>query len=60
MNGYVFVHSDRPVPAERELVLRNDSVGILLNPIMAAAWRNSGECWRTISSRIVSIHIQLL
>ena len=26
---------------------------------MAAAWRNSGECWRAISSRIVSICIQL-
>ena len=58
MNGYVFVHSGRPVPADGEPVQTNDGVGILLNSIMAAAWRNSGECWRAISCRIVSIHIQ--
>ena len=37
----------------------NAGVGILLNPTMAAAWRDSGECWRAVSSRIVSVRIQL-
>jgi len=31
----------------------------LLNPTMAATWRNAGEFWRAISSRIISIRIQL-
>ena len=59
MDGFVLVHSGRPVPADGEPVRRNEGVGILLNPTMATAWRNSGECWRTIISRIVSVRIQI-
>ena len=46
-------------PFLHEPVQRYEGVGKLLDPVMATAWRNSGECWRTISSRIVSIHMQL-
>jgi len=41
VDGYVLVHSGRPVPANGEPVQRNKGVGILLNSTMAAAWRNS-------------------
>ena len=58
VDGFVLVHSGRPVPADGEPVQRNEGVGILLNSTMATAWRNSGECWRAISSRIVSVCIQ--
>ena len=57
--GIVLVHCGRPIPADGEPVQRNAGVGILLNSTMAAAWRDSGECWRAVSSRIVSVHMQL-
>ena len=57
--GFVLVHFGRPIPAGGEPVRRNAGVGILLNPTMAAAWRDSGEWWRAVSSRIVSVCIQL-
>ena len=46
VDGFVLVHTGRPIPADGEPVQRNGGVGILLNPIMAAcaAWRDSGEC----------------
>ena len=59
MDGFVLVRSGRPIPADGEPVQRNAGVGILLNPTVAAAWRDSGEWWRAISSRIVSVRIQL-
>ena len=59
VNGFVLVHSGKPYPADGEPVWRNAGVGILLNPTMAVAWRDSGECWRTVSYRIVSVRIQL-
>ena len=57
--GFVLVHSGMPISADGEPVQRNADVGILLNPAMAAAWRDSGECWRAVNSRIVSVRIQL-
>ena len=51
--------ADPCMPADGEPVQRNKGVVIVLNSTMVAAWRNSGECWRAISSRIFSIHIQL-
>ena len=59
VDGFVLVHSGRSIPADGEPVQRNAGVGILLNPAMVAAWRDSGECWRVVSSRIVGVHIQL-
>ena len=59
VDGFVLVHSGRPIPADGEPVQRNAGVGILLNPTMATAWRDSGERWRAVSSRIVSVCIQL-
>ena len=59
VDGFVLVHFGRPIPADGEHVQRNAGVGILLNPTIAAAWRDSGECWRAVSSRIVSVRIQL-
>ena len=59
VDGFVLVYSGRPMPADGEPVWRNEGVSILLNLVMAAAWRNSGEYWRAIRSRIVGICIQL-
>ena len=42
---FVFLHSGRPLPANGEEAARNESVGILLDPKGAAAWREAGEAW---------------
>ena len=36
------VHSGRPLPSGDGPVLRNEEVGIVMNPVVAAAWRDSG------------------
>ena len=59
VDGFILVHSSKPIPADGEPVQRNAGVSILLNPTMAAAWRSSAERWRAVSFRIVSICIQL-
>ena len=51
-NG-LFLHSGRAVPAEGEPARRNEGVGIWLDADMADAWRDGGEQWRAVSSRIV-------
>ena len=38
VDGFVMVHSGRPVPGESDLVIRNEGVGIIMSPSVAAAW----------------------
>jgi len=45
VDGFVMVHSGKPLPSEDDSGLRN--------PVVAAALRDSGECWKAVSSRIV-------
>ena len=59
VDGFVMVHSGRPLPIGNDSVLRNEAVGIVMNPVVAAAWRDSGECWKAISSRIVYAPMKL-
>jgi len=59
IDGFVMVHSGRPLPTEDDPVLRNEGVGIVMNPVVAAAWRSSGECWKAISSRIMYARVKL-
>ena len=48
------------MPGESDLVIRNERVGIIMSPsVAAAAWRKSGENWRAISSRIVCATMKL-
>ncbi len=43
VDGYLILHSGRPVPAAGERVERNEGVGLVLDPIMAESWRECGE-----------------
>ena len=47
------------MPGESDLIIRNEGVGIIMSPNVAAAWRKSGENWRAISSRIVCATMRL-
>ena len=59
VDGCVVVHSGRPVPAADGAVLHREGVGIVLNPVMTMAWRNAGEVWNAVSSRIVTVRLLL-
>ena len=53
------VHSGRPLPTGNDPALRNEGVGIVMSSAEATAWRNSGECWGAVSSRIVYAWLKL-
>jgi len=48
VDGFAMVHSGRPLPTDA--ALRNEGVGIAINSVVAAAWRDPGECWKAVSS----------
>ena len=43
VDGFIMVHLGQPVPKDKDLVVRNEVVGNIMSPNVAAAWRNSGE-----------------
>ena len=59
VDGFVMVYSGRPLPGVDDPVMRNEVIGIVTSPAIAAAWRSSGECWRALSSRIMYARIKL-
>ena len=58
VEGFMILHSGRPIPESTPMV-RNEVVGIVLDPIMATSWRESGEVWEAVNSRIVSARRKL-
>ena len=57
--GFTFFHSGRPLPVSGADAVRNEGVvGILLDPQATAAWRNAGEVWEAVSSRIVTARLK--
>ena len=51
-DGYTFLHSGRSVPEHGDVAARSEGVGILLDEQATAAWRQSGEVWKAVSSKI--------
>ena len=58
-DGFLILHSGRPVPGSDERVERNEGVGIVLDPSMVSCWKDGGEVWNPVSSRIVSAQLKL-
>ena len=50
---YTFLHSGRPLPGDQERASRNEGVGIALDEKATVAWKNAGEVWEAVSSRII-------
>ena len=50
---YILLHSGRPLPDASTSAARNESVGIALDKMATEAWKNAGEKWEAVSSRIV-------
>ena len=59
VEGYTILYSGRPVPSESPLI-RYEGVGIVLDPVLTAAWREAGESWNTASPRVVSARLKIL
>ena len=59
VDGFLILHSGRPVPGTGEKVERNEGVGIVMDPSMVSCWKNGGEVWNPVSSRIVSARLKL-
>ena len=58
-DGYTLLHSGRPLPEENDPQVRNESVGILLNQDATRAWKDAGESWEAISSRLVMARLKV-
>ena len=59
IEGYTILHSGRPVPGDGDIIERNEGVGIVLDPLLADAWRRAGEVWKGVSSRIIMARVKL-
>ena len=55
---YTFLHSGRPLPSGQEKAARNEGVGIALDKKATAAWKNAGEVWEAVSSRVVMARLK--
>ena len=60
-DGYTLLHSGRPLPNEDDPHSRNEGVGIILDKQATDAWKDAGETWEAISSKIVTarLHCQV-
>ena len=59
VEDHVILHSGRQLPQEGEPVKRGEGVGIVMGPEATKAWRDGGEQWEAVSSRIVSARLRL-
>ena len=57
--GYLFITSGRPLPSDGEPAVRNEGVGIVLDEEATAAWKEAGESWEAVSSRIITMRMKL-
>ena len=57
--GYTFLHSGCPLPIASDRGLRNEGVKIALDAKATAAWKDAGESWEAVSSRIVTARLLL-
>ena len=58
VEGFALLHSGRPLPVNGEVPVRNEGVGITLDPQATAAWRNAGEVWKAVNSRLVTARMK--
>ena len=52
-DGYTFLHSGCPLPGVDEGATRNEGVGIALDEKATVVWKNAGEVWKAVRSRLV-------
>ena len=58
VDGYTILHSGRPVPDESPM-RRSEGVGVVMDPKMTTAWKEAGEVWKAVSSRIICARLKM-
>ena len=58
--GYTLLHSGRTLPDETDPQVRNEGVSILLDRHATKAWKNAGETWEAVSSRVVTARLKIV
>ena len=58
-DDYTFLHSGRPLPNNGESAMRNEGVGIALNKEATKAWKEAGEVWDAVNSRIITARLRI-
>ena len=58
--GYTFLHSGHVLLVGEGPAGRNEGVGIALDERAAAAWKEAGEVWKAVSSRIIMARLKLI
>ena len=59
IDGFLILHSGHCEPWPTVRIERNEGVGIMLDPDMVVCWRNGGEVWNPVSSRVVYARLNL-
>ena len=60
VDGYTLLHSGRTLPDETDPQVRNEGVGILLDRHATMPWKNAGETWEVVSSRVVTARLKVV
>ena len=60
VDGYTLLHSGRTLSDEGDPQVRNKGVGILLDRHARVAWKNAGESWEAVSSRVVTARLKVV
>ena len=60
VDGYTLLHSGHTLPDEGDPQVRNEGVGILLDRHAPVAWKNAGESWEAVISRVVTARLKVV
>jgi len=58
--SYTFLHSGRPHLGLDDVAVRNEGGGIFLDERATAAWKQAGEAWEAVTSKIVVARLKLV
>ena len=59
VSEYTLLHLGHTLPDDGEPLIRNEGVDIVLDQRATAVWKNAGECWEVVISRIVTVRLQI-
>ena len=58
VDGHTLLHSGHPLPGGQERASKNEGAGIALDEKATVAWKDAGEVWEAVSSRIISARLK--
>ena len=58
-NDYTFLHSGRPMPDHGDIAVQNEGVRLALDKEATKAWKEAGEVWEAVNSRIITARLRV-